>query len=310
MKKKIIAFIAMLISVITIGLVVSQASSDVIDYKDQKPNDITKPNAGMRIIIKHQDGSSDQVETASNAYPTGYAKVGDTVEIRDISDVSKYGTRLLKWDFQYVTPSGREVARKMSASQYGQIDTLTLNEAGTYEFYLSVMDDAKTEDPKYKDWWKNWSENGIHRAKKKLANGKEYWCYFVSISIEVEEETPPPDDENVYLDAKMGGPNEVEKYSNIEITNTSTINGMLWSEFLAENPDWSVSTEWYYVKPVDSEVQITRSPTNDGFKAKMGEQIQGFHLKITLHKPSGFTGDIIIVGEPDNIDPSQLVRIE
>ncbi|WP_432663230.1 hypothetical protein R9X47_21955 [Wukongibacter baidiensis] len=200
MKKKITTAM-IIIFIMIIGAVVSQATGSIIDYRRQRPNDILKPNAGMRIIIDHKDGSHDDIlETASSAYPEGHAKVGDTIDIRDISDISNNGTRLLKWDFQYVTPSGREVVREMSASQYGQIDSLTLDEAGTYEFYLMVMDDAKTEDPNFKDWWKNWSDNGIHRAKKELENGNEYWCYFVSISIEVEElPSPPPSDETLTI---------------------------------------------------------------------------------------------------------------
>ncbi|SHK65245.1 hypothetical protein, partial [Paramaledivibacter caminithermalis] len=176
----------------------------VIDYRTvPKPNDvIEQPSAGMRIIIHHQDGSPDDILNATlNAYPQGYAKVGDTISVRDISDLSTQGTDIKKWDFQYVTPSGREVARIISGSQYGTIDNITLGEAGNYEFYLAVMDDVESNEEDY-EWWQNWSSNGVQKAVKTLADGNEYWCYFVSIEIIVEkEESPPPQegDINPYL---------------------------------------------------------------------------------------------------------------
>ncbi|SHK66368.1 hypothetical protein, partial [Paramaledivibacter caminithermalis] len=184
-------------------------AGDVIDYRTvPKPKDVRKqPEAGMRIIIHHQDGSPDETLNATNnSYPQGYAKVGDTISVRDISVLSPQATDIEKWDFQYVTPSGREEARVMSGSQYGLIDTITLDEAGNYEFYLAVMDDVKSSQETF-EWWQNWSWNGIQRAVKILADGNEYWCYFVSILITVEEDEEQPAE----IKAIINAPDTVSK---------------------------------------------------------------------------------------------------
>lgn len=286
--KKVISI--MLVCILILGIVSKSnlevfAGDNVIDYKEQKPGDIfEKPKVGMKIVINHKDGSNDTILWAEGeAFPSGNAKIGDTIEVIDISTLSRDSTsNNVIWDFQYVTPSLSENLFQISGSQGDTIkSSIELNEVGTWSFYLAVMDDATSSETGY-GWWKNWSENGKQKARKTLSNGKEFWCYFIPIDIEVEElPPPPPGDKNVRINYYEVGTTRELKSSKTKPV-TKGLNQIDFQNHISFEGDDYVFVNWVF----NSESSKTANPASINIDDS-SNTLNIYYKEDTVSPPSG-----------------------
>lgn len=198
--------------ILTISSVVAFAEPPILDYRDIRVPNVSKPIAGMKVRIEHQDGSgSEQWIKDDGSFDALEAYVGDKVII---TDWSQSRDNLKRWDFQYYDGIEEHSSYK-SATQGAVISTFTLENVGTYELYMSVQDVQTV------GMYQNWSDNGSHRAEKMLDNGQLYYMYFIRQDIKVLPTKPPVEDK--YLIPNISAPSTAEKGETVTLSGVNTM---------------------------------------------------------------------------------------